>query len=135
MRAIDIEKKSITSERNFYLIKKHISNTPIFLGLFFSVIISDKITYNMLHQFRDVYVGFMINTRLNSLIAENPNIGLLYFIFLLINASSIIIFFIKKPVSIIHVSSSIKKQLKHGAWGYCRCFLVGECSSVIICSS
>lgn len=112
MKAINVEKNSTISERNFYLIKKYISNTPILLGLCFSVIMSNKITYDMLHQFRDAYAGFMVNSRLNSLISENPNIGLLYFIFILIHTSSIIIFFIKKPVFIIHVSSSIKKTVK-----------------------
>lgn len=115
MRTIDIEKTTIIADRNFSLINSYLANKPLFIGLCLSIILTNPLAYYYFSRFRPFYLDFMKDYGFNSLISENANIGLLYFLFIIININSIIALYKKKPVLIFHVSNSVTKNLK--TWG------------------
>lgn len=115
MRTIDIEKTTIIADRNFSLINSYLVNKPLFQGLCTSIILTNPLAYYCFAGFKPPYIELMRSFGFNSLISENANIGLLYFLFIVINIQSVIKLYKMKPVLIFHVSNSFTKNLK--TWG------------------
>lgn len=115
MRTIDIEKTIIIADRNISLIGRYLVNRPLIYGLCLSIILTNPLAYYFFSRFRPFHLELMNNFGFNSLISENANIGMLYFLFIIINVTSVVKFYKKKPIIIYHVTNSFSKNLK--TWG------------------
>lgn len=102
----------VISDRNVKLIAKCFFIVPLVIGLCLSFILSNPMAFDYFEEFSPSYRDILERFGFSGRISQNANMWLLYYSFILMSVSSIIIFVCNKPKVIGKVSYPIKIRLK-----------------------